>query len=137
MTPDPIKLGSWNLSILKVSDLLTALTRAFNDYVYGRSISIKKAGFAVLVSMISRMLSDNIQPVLGGEYTDQSSKNQIVVAVINAIAGAMWKQNPVRTAMDGVSADLTAEWLMKALGTTFGNPTQTWDISLIPPQTMA
>jgi hypothetical protein len=36
--------------------------------------------------------------------------------------------------MDGVSADLTAEWVLKALGETFGtgDAKKSWDISLLP-----
>ena len=126
----------WQTEWLKTSDLMTAVTRGFNDYVYGRSLSVKKSGFAVLVSIFARLVSTNFQPLLGGAgetYTSQSSKNQIVVGLVNAVAAMAMKQNPLRTAMDAVSADLTAEWVLKALGTTIGNKQESWDYTIFPP----
>ena len=129
--PIPLNYNGFKIDLLRTSDLMTVVTRSFNDYVYGKSVTVKKAGFAVLVSVVSRLFSDNFQNLLGQTKTTQSSKNQIVVGVINAVAAMAMKQSPLRGAMDGVSADLTAEWILNALGNTIGDPKQTWDFSVI------
>ena len=129
--PIPLNYNGFKLDLLRTSDLMTVLTRSFNDYVYGRSVTVKKSAFAVLVSIISRLFSDNFTKILGGTDTTQSAKNQIVVGVVNAVAAMAMKQSPLRGAMDGVSADLTAEWIMNALGNTIGNPKGTWDFSVL------
>lgn len=125
---------TWNL--LTASDFLTTFTFSFNDWVYGRTPSIKKSAYAFLVSMISRFISDNVAGtgVLGGKYTSKSSKNQIVVAILGGMRSLWMKQGVLRGAMDQVSADLTAEWLLQSLGQVYGisaeTDTKTFDWSI-------
>ena len=124
---------TWNL--LTASDFLTTFTFSFNDWVYGRTPGIKKSAYAFLVSMLSRFVSDNI-PVaaLGGTYTSKTSKNQIVVGILGGMRALWMKQGVLRGAMDQVSADLTAEWMLQALGQVYGiageNDTKTFDWSI-------
>ena len=106
-------MSTFKLDLFKTSDLMTMFTRSFNDWAYGRTISIKKAGMATMTSIVSRIVSDNL-PVT--KYVSLDSKNQIVVGVIGALSAAIMKQGILRGSMDAVSADLTAEWLLKALG---------------------
>ena len=129
---------AFKFDILKTSDLFTTFTYSFNDWVYGRSPSIRKGAYAMLVSIFSRLISDNMPAVaLGGKYTSVSSKNQIVVAILGAMRGFWMKSSPLRSSMDQVSADLTAEYLLKAMGQVYstgveGATVNDFDIAMIP-----
>ena len=108
----------YTLSLLKTSDILTTLTRALNDWVYSKQPSVKKSAFAMVVSIISRIVSDNMGFALGGKYTSQSSKNQIVVGLVNGLGAAIMRKPVLVNMMEGVQSDLQAEWVLKALSTT-------------------
>jgi len=125
-------------SVLKLSDLVTGFTSALNDWVFSTNPSIKKAGFAVVLSIVSRIVSDNIYSPLGSVYTSQSSKNQIIVGLMSGLGSMlMRRKNVLRDMHMSVISDLQSEWILKALAGTLNSAGvvdyTTFDIDIVGP----
>jgi hypothetical protein len=109
-----ISLGS----ILTLSDLGTAVTSYGFQMVYGSKPSGKRAAEAVLISVISRILSRNFPNMLGSDSTEEITKNYIVVGVINAMVAAGMNRSISREVVTGVASDLLSDQVFKSLDIT-------------------
>ena len=104
------------LTLLKSSDIFTVFTRAFFDWVYDKQFTVKKGGTAFIISVLSRLLSDNI-PMFGIQTF--SVKNQVVVGLLNGMVAVVQKKRFLRSVSIGVQTDLLAEYLITFVGTVF------------------
>ena len=74
------------------------------------------AARAVLISSVARVISESS---FGGSVNmSADAKNQLVVAVANAIDSYRGKGSPMKGAVTGVSIDLIANEVMKLIGMT-------------------
>ena len=131
-------MSDLTFSVLKLSDLVTGFTSALNDWVFSTNPSIKKAGFSIVLSIVSRIVSDNIYSPLGSVYTSQSSKNQIIVGLMSGLGSLLMKRRSVLRDMHlSVISDLQSEWILKSIASTMNSAGatdyQTFDLDLVGP----
>lgn len=105
-----------SITLLKSSDLFTVFTRAFFDWVYNKQITVEKGGIAFLISILSRLVSDNV-PLFAVQ--SKSAKNQVIVGLLNGLVAVVQKERFLRSVSIGVSSDLLAEYLITGIGTMF------------------
>ena len=98
--------------ILKMSDITSAGTSALISTIYGRSGVGRRAAESVLISIVARNLSGMFTSV--GEDVTQSTKNQVWVALLNALVAFGMKQSVAKRVVHGVSADLMSDYLYTA-----------------------
>lgn len=102
--------------ILKLSDIGTAATTAIFTSVYGGTPSARRSAEAVLISVLSRIMSTNFPSLTGGASTSSDTKNQIWVALVTGLVAAGMKRNVARSIVQAVSADLLSEKAFSMLG---------------------
>ena len=101
-------------SYITVSDISAALVGYGFAKTYNLSKPEMQAVQSFAVSMIARLSALNI---LSSSMTklDPNQKNQLVVAILSAIAAAYRSQPALKGALTGVSCDVLAESLLRLL----------------------
>ena len=105
----------YTTEILKLSDLATAITQYSFDSIFNGKGTFRKSSMAVLISVLARMISESFPNLTGGQKLDKSTKNQLVVAAMNALYANMSGRDVMKASLLGVSADLLSEYVFEWL----------------------
>lgn len=97
--------------LLKFSDLLAAGTSMVWSNVYGYKNQGKRALSATGISILARLISQNIPAAAFLGATNKQTKNQMVVAVLGILESYMMPgpRSLLRGALEHVAVDLIAE----------------------------
>ena len=101
--------------LLKFSDITTAGTSSLISYVYGQQPTARRATEGVLISVLSRIISQNFPKLTGGEKATAQTKNQIVVGILNALLASGMNRSVAKSVVQGISSDLLAEQAFKMM----------------------
>ena len=107
---------STTTDFLTTADLAAAIVAAGWANVYGTSNLAMNAMKAGVISAVARVLSQST--VIQMDSLDADKKNQILVAVLNALDAYRSKGNPVKFALTGTAIDLIGQEMLKLTGMT-------------------
>ena len=108
-------------AILMTSDIMTALTAAFEQKLYTNSVNPMLCMRFFLTGVVSRVVENLLiknattRDLLGKSYRQQ--KNQIILFLLNVGLSAMVdrKASNIGMGLKAVNADLLAAWVTSAL----------------------
>ena len=111
--------GSVDMSqLLNWGDIFSAATVSAIEYSLGTKPTASSAGIAVAISSLSRIISTNFEQLssLGGNVTDELTKDMMIVAILNVLVATMQKKNATKALVVGTAGDVLSDRALIMLG---------------------
>jgi hypothetical protein len=104
------------MDLLSYSDIAAAVSGAAFAQVFGNSGSTQDVAVrSLVVSIVARILSKNATLTNTIPVLNEDAKNQLCVAVLNAVYAYYKRQNMARVVLSGVSIDLIGAEILRTL----------------------
>ena len=110
--------GSLDVSnLLNWGDLFSAGTVSLIEYSLGEKPTGTKAATTVAISVISRIVTSNFTTLssLGGNITDETTKDAFVVALINGLVAMGMKKSPAKQIAISVAGDVLSDRVLNMI----------------------